>query len=226
MSESQPPTPPSKENPPRDTSSPYELLGFGPEVVGASLSPEELKDAYRKLSKTHHPDLGGNAEAFKNLTEAYAKLSDPDTRREIDLELEAKRHISDNIDSIMDDDAPARPARRVAPRARASGETTTQQRRTYSVAIENGKEYLLKNETGEKLGEGYKQITDRGRFLVGVAESRRTPMEYLLDPKSGERLAGPYTQIRRNEQGDVIGTSQGRTGTSEEKLDVPEWTKN
>lgn len=34
----------------------------------------ELKKAYRKLSKTHHPDKGGNPEDFKLLTETYESI--------------------------------------------------------------------------------------------------------------------------------------------------------
>jgi curved DNA-binding protein len=53
----------------------YETLG-----VAKTATPEELKAAYRKMAKTHHPDLGGDTAKFQQITEAYETLSDPQKR--------------------------------------------------------------------------------------------------------------------------------------------------
>eukprot|EP00392_Amoebophrya_sp_AT5.2_P010259 g10316.t1 len=49
----------------------YELLG-----VGRDCPPDELKKAYKKAALKHHPDKGGNAEMFKEVSLAYETLND------------------------------------------------------------------------------------------------------------------------------------------------------
>ena len=61
----------------------YKILG-----VAKDVSEADLKKAYRKLAKENHPDLhpgDEKAEArFKDISEAYDVLSDPEQRREYD----------------------------------------------------------------------------------------------------------------------------------------------
>lgn len=61
----------------------YKILGVSKDVGDA-----ELKKVYRKLARKHHPDSNpGDAAAeakFKDVSEAYSVLSDPEQRKEYD----------------------------------------------------------------------------------------------------------------------------------------------
>lgn len=60
----------------------YEVLG-----VNKSASDAEIKSAYRKLARAHHPDIdksAGAAERFKEISEAYQVLSDSGKRKTYD----------------------------------------------------------------------------------------------------------------------------------------------
>lgn len=52
--------------------------------VPASATAQEIKTAYRRLARTHHPDRGGDEAKFRRLTEAYETLGDARRRREYD----------------------------------------------------------------------------------------------------------------------------------------------
>jgi molecular chaperone DnaJ len=57
----------------------YKTLG-----IDKSASKEDVKKAFRKLAMEHHPDKGGNAEKFKEVSEAYSVLSDDNKRAQYD----------------------------------------------------------------------------------------------------------------------------------------------
>jgi len=61
----------------------YEILG-----IKRDAKPEEIKKAYRRLARKHHPDVnpGDKAaeERFKLTTEAHDVLSDPKKRKVYD----------------------------------------------------------------------------------------------------------------------------------------------
>src|SRR6476620_912300 len=61
----------------------YQLLG-----VARGASEKEIRQAYRKLARQHHPDLNPGDKAaearFKEIGEAYEVLSDADKRKKYD----------------------------------------------------------------------------------------------------------------------------------------------
>src|SRR5580692_2557304 len=60
----------------------YEILG-----VSKSSSKDDIKTAYRKLALQYHPDRNkdpGAEERFKQISEAYAVLSDDEKRKQYD----------------------------------------------------------------------------------------------------------------------------------------------
>jgi curved DNA-binding protein len=58
----------------------YNTLG-----VSRDASPDEIKQAYRKLASVHHPDKGGDTARFQEIQQAYETLSNPNKKQEYDM---------------------------------------------------------------------------------------------------------------------------------------------
>jgi len=74
----------------------YEVLG-----VGRDASAEDLQRAYRKLARTYHPDVNkepGGEDRFKEVSEAYDVLSDPELRRRYDAFGHDFRQVPEGVD--------------------------------------------------------------------------------------------------------------------------------
>src|SRR5215211_7417393 len=88
----------------------YKVLG-----VKRDAKPDEIKKAYRRLARKHHPDVNPGdksaEERFKLITEAHDVLSD-----------EKKRKVYDRFDQYSDNLAEAA-ARGATPGGGASGRT-------------------------------------------------------------------------------------------------------
>jgi molecular chaperone DnaJ len=69
----------------------YKVLG-----VSKGASQEDIRKAYRKLAKKHHPDRQGGSKAaeekFKGIAEAYSVLGDPEKRKRYDQLRDAGMH--------------------------------------------------------------------------------------------------------------------------------------
>jgi curved DNA-binding protein len=74
----------------------YEVLG-----VSRTATQDEIQRAYRKLARAHHPDVNkdpGAEDRFKDISEAYDVLSDPEKRRRYDAFGPDFRRIPDDVD--------------------------------------------------------------------------------------------------------------------------------
>jgi curved DNA-binding protein len=74
----------------------YQILG-----VSRDASQDDIQRAYRKLARTYHPDVNhdpGAEDRFKEVSEAYDVLSDPQTRRRYDAFGRDFRQVPEDVD--------------------------------------------------------------------------------------------------------------------------------
>ena len=96
----------------------YEILD-----VPRTATQDEIQRAYRTLARQHHPDVNkdpGAEDRFKEISEAYDVLSDPQTRRRYDAFGPDFRQVPEDVDPEAFQRSragagPARPEARGAP---------------------------------------------------------------------------------------------------------------
>lgn len=74
----------------------YEVLG-----VSRTAGQDDIQRAYRKLARKHHPDVSkdpDSEENFKQVSEAYDVLSDPQTRKKYDAFEPDFRKVGADVD--------------------------------------------------------------------------------------------------------------------------------
>jgi len=101
----------------------YQVLG-----VDRTATQDEIQRAYRKLARAHHPDVNKDPAAedkFKDISEAYDVLSDPETRRRYDAFGPDFRRVPEGVDPETWNRAASAGARRsgAGPGRRAAGDT-------------------------------------------------------------------------------------------------------
>lgn len=82
----------------------YEIL-----EVNQNASPEVIEKAYKVLAKKYHPDSWANNQSywaedrFKEVTEAYQTLSNPELRKEYDLRIGVNDSLKDKYNSLYNE---------------------------------------------------------------------------------------------------------------------------
>jgi curved DNA-binding protein len=74
----------------------YQILG-----VPREASQDDIQRAYRRLARANHPDVNNDPaaeERFKDISEAYDVLSDPQTRRRYDMFGPDFRQVPEDVD--------------------------------------------------------------------------------------------------------------------------------
>jgi DnaJ-class molecular chaperone len=78
----------------------YDVLG-----VADDATPGEIKAVYRQLARTFHPDVNADSDAvehFREITEAFVVLSDPEKRTEYDRgRLRRRRDLAEETETYL-----------------------------------------------------------------------------------------------------------------------------
>lgn len=141
--------------------------------VSKDATDDEIKDAYRKKARSHHPDLGGDEEKFKKSLFAYNVLKDSTKREKYDrtgnTETEdtnsaAKQILANLIASIIAD--PRFDPKKSDLFEAVSGEVSTRKK-----AFKKNSKSLVK--LIAKFEEANKRIESDDSYFSNVVEDKR-----------------------------------------------------
>jgi curved DNA-binding protein len=171
----------------------YEVLG-----VPRTASQDEIQRAYRKLARKHHPDISKDPDSednFKQVSEAYDVLSDPQTRKRYDAFGPDFRRVGEDVDP----DAFSRARQARARTARGAGAGGSQG---------PGADFDLDDLLGSMFGGGRAGTGGRtGRWGPIPGADQETELEVSVD----EAYRGGRRSV----------TIQGRDGTRTLQVSIP-----
>jgi len=147
----------------------YDILG-----VKKTATADEIKKAFRKLARKHHPDAGGDEEKFKELNEAYETLSDKEKREAYD---QYGQYFGGNVPPgyKAGEGAPGRPGGQGGPGGQYAG------------GVDLGDLF------GDVFGGGFGG--GRGRGPARPQPQRGHDVEMRLDLSFEQAFAGTSTQV-------------------------------
>ena len=171
----------------------YEVLG-----VARNADQSEIQRAYRKLARQHHPDVNKDpaAEArFKDISEAYDVLSDPEQRKRYDAFGEDFRRVPPDVSPEE-----WRRARAYAGAAPGGGQGPGGPFRSGGVRFTDAEEIDLEDLLGGIFGAVAQAVAvpNGARCLVRTRKSRRrspsrrpTTEPNAAWPSPVQRVSGP-----------------------------------
>ena len=81
----------------------YEVLG-----VAVTATAEEVRAAYRRAARDHHPDAGGDPRRMRDVNAAWHVLRDPGRRAAYDRQLTAPPVVQNTVPSPATSRKPGR----------------------------------------------------------------------------------------------------------------------
>ena len=168
----------------------YDLLG-----VDRSADVQEIKDAYRRISKIAHPDKGGTNGLFRQVRVAYETLVDSKRRAEYDCRLDQVIDVDNN--QYFDNDNSATDATSAWERVDASKDAV-------NVKL-FGWLFNYRKRRAEKAWRRFQQLCSQfpGTGLVvvvRVTQSARKGTKALVDLRDQSVIADSWWPQRRNLQ--------------------------
>jgi curved DNA-binding protein CbpA len=192
----------------------YEILG-----VTSNATPQEIKQAYRKLVGQSHPDRGGPSGLFRLVTHAYSVLSDPDRRAAYDLHLASPGRT----DATQEDGAREQSAREQSAREQSARE---QSAREQSAREQSARERAARERAAREQAAKARIRARRKRWIISIGALTSIALvslgafRYLADSNQAATVALPTSSQARTSSDPAGGT----TGSTESATTKPKPT--